>query len=206
MNAEDPQGLVSLRSGINIVETSQEKLNGGCKEEENTGTECSLNFKEHVRAVETRSQRKHGMELKGETSGGKPERDTGTSAVLPSKVILNSYTDEDLATKQKEDPDISFVYENLLKGRKRPSSSDAVTKSPAARHYWIIWNSLNKDNGLVVKECLQKNGLSKNNQLLIPRSLRKEVLEEIHDARMGGHFGCRKTYEKVKQKLVRDER
>ena len=140
------------------------------------------------------------MELKGETSGGKPERDTGTSAVLPSKVILSSYTDEDLATKEKEDPDISCVYENLLKGRKRPSSSDAVTKRPAARHYWIIWNSLNIDNGLVVKECLQTNGLSKYKQLLIPRSLRKEVLEEVHDARMGGHFGCRKTYYWYKMK------
>ena len=45
-----------------------------------------------------------------------------------------------------------------------------------------------------------ENGLIKYNQLLIPRSLRKEVLEEVHNARMGGHFGCRKTYEKVKQK------
>ena len=53
VNAKDPQSLVSLQSGINTVETSQEKLNGGYKEEENTGTECSLNFKEHVRAVET---------------------------------------------------------------------------------------------------------------------------------------------------------
>ena len=42
---------------------------------------------------------------------GKPGRGTGTSAVFPSKVIVSSYTDEDLATKQKEDPDISFVYE-----------------------------------------------------------------------------------------------
>ena len=95
------------------------------------------------------------MELKGETSGGKPGRDTRTS-VLPSKVILSSYTDEDLAIKQKEDPDISFVYENLLKGRKRPSSSDAVTKSPAARHYWVVWNSLNIDNGLVWKNVYRK--------------------------------------------------
>ena len=30
--------------------------------------------------------------------------------------------------------------------------------------------------------------------------MRKEVLEEVHDARMGWHFGCRKTYAKVKQK------
>ena len=100
--AEDPQGQVSsssLRSAINTVETSQEKLNSGYKKRENTGTENSLNFKEHVWAVETRSQRKHSIEVKGETSGGKPGRETGTSAVLPGRVVLSSYTDENLDTK-----------------------------------------------------------------------------------------------------------
>ena len=122
---------------------------------------------------------------------------------------MSNYIDENLASMQKEDPDISFVYDNLLKGCKRPSSTDVVTKSPATRHYWVIWNSLSLDNGLIVKECVQKNGHSKYFQLLIPRNLRKEVLNEVHDATMGGHFGCRKTYERVKQKYywyeMRDE-
>ena len=55
-------------------------------------------------------------------------------------------------------------------------------------------------NGLLYKESLQKNGESKYFQLLVPRSLKKEVLREVHNGVMGGHFGCRKTYEKVKIK------
>ena len=55
-------------------------------------------------------------------------------------------------------------------------------------------------DGLIFKECLQKNGQSKYYQLLVPRSLKKEMLNEVHSGRMGGHFGCRKTYEKVKLK------
>ena len=112
-----------------------------------------------------------------QTTGGESRQDPGPSTFLPSKVILSSYADEDLANKQKEDPYISFVYESLLKGCKRPSSSQVVTKSPAVRYYWVIWNSLSLDNGLVVKECLQKNGLSKYFQLLILRCLKKEVLK-----------------------------
>ena len=149
------------------------------------------------------------MVMEGQTTGGESRQDPAPSTIPPSKVFLSSYTVEDLASKQREDPDISFVYESLLKGRKRPSSSEVVTKRPAARHYWVIWNSLSLDNGLVVKECLQKNGLSKYFQLLIPRCLKKEVLKEVHNARMGGHFDCRKTYERVKQKYywyeMRDE-
>ena len=53
---------------------------------------------------------------------------------------------------------------------------------------------------MIYKESLQKNGLSKFYQLLVPRKLKNEVLKEVHDGRMGGHFGCRKTYEKVRQK------
>ena len=117
----------------------------------------------------------------GQATGGETRRDPETPAVLPRKVILSNYSDKNLASMQKEDPDISFVYENLLKGLERPSSTDVVTKSPATRHYWVIWNSLSLDNGLIVKECVQKNGLSKYFQLLIPRNLRKEVLKEVHD-------------------------
>ena len=50
------------------------------------------------------------------------------------------------------------------------------------------------------KDSLQKNGESKYFQFLVPRSLKKEVLGEVHNVVMGGHFGCRKTLEKVKIK------
>ena len=208
---EDPQSLVRLRTGNSKVELSCDLQNGEYGERETTHTEVQENtdVREDVRAVETRSHGKQEKTHEGQATGGETRRDPETPAILPRKVILSNYTDENLASMQKEDPDISFLYESLLKGRKRPSSTDVVTKSPATRHYWVIWNSLSLDNGLIVKECVQKNGLSKYFQLLIPRNLRKEVLKEVHDARMGGHFGCRKTYERVKQKYywyeMRDE-
>ena len=61
-----------------------------------------------------------------------------------------------------------------------------MTKSAAARHYWVIWNSLCIKKGLVFKECFHKTGLCKYYQLLIPRSLKQEVLKEVHDARIVG--------------------
>ena len=55
-------------------------------------------------------------------------------------------------------------------------------------------------NDLLYKESVQKNRESKYFQLLVPRSLKKDVLGEVHNGVMGGHFGCRKTLEKVKIK------
>ena len=115
-----------------------------------------------------------------------------TLKVQPVKVILSNYTDNDLALRQKEDPDIEFIYESMLRGRKRPTSSDTVTKSPTARHYWVIWDSLNMCDGLIFKECFQKNGQSKYCQLLVPRSLKKEVLNEVHSGRKVGTLDAAK--------------
>ena len=190
-NCDDSKGLVSLRSGSSTVEKSVDLPNEDCNIV-SSETETYVQAKEKVRATETRSKNTQGE--------GQTGRNSESSTVLPDKVILSNYTDTDLSMKQKEDPDIKFVYESILKGCKRPDSSDTVTKSPAARNYWIIWDSLKMSNGLLYKESLQKNGESKYFQLLVPRSLKKEVLGEVHNGVMGGHFGCRKTYEKVKIK------
>ena len=155
-------------------------------------TETYVQAKEKVRATETRS--------KNTQSEGQTGRNSESTTVLPDKVILSNYTDTDLSMKQKEDHDIKFVYESILKGGKRPDSSDMVTKRSAAEHYWIIRDSLKMSNGLLYKESLQENGESKYFQLLVPRSLKKEVLGKVHNGVMGGHFGCRKMYEKVKIK------
>ena len=187
-NCDVSKGLVSLRSGSSTVEKSVDLPNEDCNIVRSE-TETYVQAKEKVRATETRSKNTQGE--------GQTGRNSESSTVQPDKVILSNYTDTDLSMKQKEDPDIKFVYESILKGCKRP---DTVTKSQAARHYWIIWDSLKMSNGLLYKESLQKNGESKYFQLLVPRSSKKEVLEEVHNGVMGGHFGCRKTYEKVKIK------
>ena len=199
-NSNSPQGLVSLRSGTDIVENKESVSTGSNPHQRKTGTEWSLMTEGSVRAVETRSKRKQGEALVNNSAGGPLGGNDDASVDLGGKVILSSFSGEEIASFQQKDPDISFVYENLLAGRTRPSNSEATTKSAAARHYWVIWNSLCIKKGLVFKECFHKNGLCKYYQLLIPRSLKQEVLKEVHDAKMGGHFGCRKTYEKVKQK------
>lgn len=199
-SSNSTQGLLGLRSGNNTEESKGGVPNGSLTEQRKICIEWGLITGGGVRAVETRSKSKQGEFQQSNSAGGMSGRNTDASAVLFDKVILSKFSDEEMASFQQKDPDISFVYENLLSGNKRPSNSEAVVKSSAARHYWVIWNSLCFTKGLVFKESFQKNGFCKYYQLLVPRTLKQEVLKEAHDARMGGHFGCRKTYEKVKQK------
>lgn len=195
---EDPGRLVS--TGIYTVETKRSVPSMENTDGREDITECGKQSRENLRAVDTRSKNQTGEGHSGKSEGGEAGSNAETQSIPPSKVILSNYTAEELESRQKGDPDISFVYNHLLKGHKRPSNSEVVHKSPATRHYWVIWDSLRMQHGLLYKECLQKNGLGKYYQLLIPRSLKGEVFQEMHSGKMGGHFGCRKTYEKVKMK------
>ena len=116
VRGEDPQNFVSLRTGNNKVESNGDMSNGESLEREIIHTD----HQSEIRAVETRSQVKQDVVPESHTTGVESRQDPSPSTNLPSKVILSSYADEDLANKQKEDPDISFVYERLLKGCKRP--------------------------------------------------------------------------------------
>ena len=137
-NSNSPQGLVSLRSGTDTVENKESVSTGSNPQQRKTGTEWSLMTEGSVRAVETRSKRKQGEALVNNSAGGPLGGNADASVDLGGKVILSSFSGEEIASFQQKDPDISFVYENLLVGRTRPSNSEAVTKSAAARHYWVI--------------------------------------------------------------------
>ena len=107
---------------------------------------------------------------------------------------------EELRKLQREDSDIGPIVEAKLEG-KRPSSQDMVTHSPATRHYWIIWDSLTLQDGVLVKKYLKQDGTGEYLQFLVPRSMRKEILYQMHDSLISGHLGCKKTKQKILQKF-----
>ena len=119
---KDPQSLVRLRTGSNKVQSIHGMLNGEYLERETTLTDLQSEVcvEEDIGAVETCSYGNQDMVMEGQTTGGESRQDPVPYTVLPSKVFLSSFIDEDLAIKQKGDPDISFVYQSLLKGCKRP--------------------------------------------------------------------------------------
>ena len=107
---------------------------------------------------------------------------------------------EELRKLQREDPDIGPIVEAKLEGT-RPSSQDMVTHSPATRHYWIIWDSLTLQDGVLVKKYLKQDGTGEYLQFLVPRSMRKEILYQMHDSLISGHHGCKKTKQKILQRF-----
>lgn len=112
----------------------------------------------------------------------------------------SSRSAEELRSLQREDPDIGPIVSAMLED-KRPSSQEMVTHSPATRHYWILWDSLRFQDGILMKKFMKQDRSGEYMQFIVPRSMRQEILYQMHDSLVSGHLGCKKTKEKILQRF-----
>ena len=93
-----------------------------------------------------------------------PEPDTssdGNALERQQVSVLNSWSNTRIASNlqklQREDPDIGPILEAKGVG-KRPSSQDMASRSPACRHYWILWDLLVVFDRLLFKKFIKQDG------------------------------------------------
>jgi len=101
---------------------------------------------------------------------------------------------------QARDGDIEPVL-GWVRAGCRPSAQNVANESPATRHYWILWDSLFLQDGLLYRNFHSKDGVDVHCQLITPIALRKEILYQVHDSVLSGHLGTKKTLHKAKQKF-----
>ena len=65
-----------------------------------------------------------------------------------------------------------------------------MTRSPACRHYWVIWDTLEVRDDILYKKFLKRDGTGDHMQLLVPLALKRDILCQMHDSLVSGHLGC----------------
>lgn len=138
-------------------------------------------------------------QVPGPSTQNDPEQDKPpqTDPIIPWN---SGWKTADLRKIQSEDPDIAMILEAKLSGQK-PISKDMVNKSPACRHYWILWDLLFLHQGILCKRFLKKDGTGEYRQLIVPRALKNDILFQMHNAVISGHLGCKKTTAKALQRF-----
>ncbi|UYV69307.1 K02A2.6-like [Cordylochernes scorpioides] len=119
------------------------------------------------------------------TEGGENERPTSAHI----NAVLSSITDKDeMLTKifeaQQEDTTLKAVVNYLEQGW-----PDKKKMSQALLSYWHVKDELGVQNGLLMRSC----------RLVIPASMKLEILDELH----AGHFGITKTRLRARETLDR---
>ena len=109
-------------------------------------------------------------------------------------------TNKDSVQKmQQDDPDLGPIYK-WFSTDNRPSNAELTASSPATRHIMLFWDKLKVQNGILFRQFHKKDGSATYLQMLVPRKLKKEVLQAMHDAPLSGHLGIKKTREKILQR------
>lgn len=108
------------------------------------------------------------------------------------------FTQEAIRREQLKDPDLQIVF-RWLESEQRPDIKEICLMTQAARHYWHTYHQLQISNGVLVRRAYKHDSIESFSQILAPKTLQKEALRQAHDAPMGGHFGRRKTQDKILQ-------
>ena len=101
---------------------------------------------------------------------------------------------------QMDDANVGLVYNWKVKGN-RPPRSDLVKCSPETRHYCLLWDSLEIQDGVMYKLYYHKDGLGVQKQLVVPKQMRNDIMSQNHDSVLSGHLGSKKTWQKTRSKF-----
>ena len=99
---------------------------------------------------------------------------------------------------QLQDTDIAPILKWQEAGS-RPFGAKVCESSPATRHYWNLWDSLEVRDGVLFRRFIKRDCSGTYLQFLVPAKLRSEILHQMHHAIFSGHLGKKKTREKTLQ-------
>lgn len=125
--------------------------------------------------------------------------DNAVIAAEHQTTVLTERSPAELRKLQIEDGPIGFMLQAVEKGE-RPSSDDVRGQGPDAQHLNQLWSKLLIEDGVLKRKYVDTNGTLRL-QLIAPREIREEILQELHAGELGGHLGEEKTLGKAKQRF-----
>ncbi|CAG2222175.1 unnamed protein product [Mytilus edulis] len=70
--------------------------------------------------------------------------------------------------------------------------------SPAVKHYWLNWSNLVRIGGVIYQKWREVKSELDHLQLLVAAVIKKEIIISCHDTAYSGHFGIKKSVQKMK--------
>ena len=123
---------------------------------------------------------------------GPTENDSGgVFAVVPVK--------SNLQLLQQRDEDIAPIIQAISSG-KTLSSKDAEGKSREFNQFIQQWDQLVLENGILYRRYEGSDG-DTFLQLVAPREIREEIVQQLHEGAFGAHLGENKTLYRLKERF-----
>lgn len=111
--------------------------------------------------------------------------------------VLPTHGPSDLISLQKADPTIQGAMV-FWRNQRRPTREEREELSPQILTLLRQWDRLTECDGVLYRRVFHSNGGEEFRQLVLPASLRSEVLTQLHQQH--GHQGIGRTLELVRQR------
>ena len=148
----------------------------------------------------------HGRCLMAQTANDSAQRESQDPVRIPDRPVGPSPKEtppdaEDISKAQIADKDLEIIILAIENGTGRPTWDKMSSNSVEAKHYWSQWDMLRVHGGVLQRRWESVDGSSERWLTVIPQNLRPLVLKESHDALTGGHFGIKKTLQRLRQRF-----
>ena len=107
---------------------------------------------------------------------------------------------ESIKLEQRNDDIISPIIKSLEEGV-RPNPVQIQGSSQEARNLWSNWSRLVLQDDILYRRWESENGRKDKLQVVVPKSLKRTVLQLLHNSPSGGHLGITKTLHKVRDRF-----
>ena len=113
---------------------------------------------------------------------------------------------EELRQAQEDDADIAPIITWLETSGERPAWVTVSPCSPATKTYWSQWKRLYIRDGVLVRRFYCLDDTQFYPQVVLPRTFRPDIMRQMHEGQVGGHFGVERTVVRLQTRyLVQNE-
>ncbi|CAG2209806.1 unnamed protein product [Mytilus edulis] len=109
---------------------------------------------------------------------------------------IEGHTSKEISEEQKRDKDLKCLIEWFERNH-QPTILELQLSSPAVRHFWTCRTQLRMVNEVLYYEW--EDPVKPRMLLMVPKIMRRQVLELCHNLPLSGHMGQTKTLMKLKQ-------
>lgn len=107
--------------------------------------------------------------------------------------LFPGWTVEKLRQAQAADTDIAPIKAWLEASSERPHWNTVSPCSPATKTYWSQWKRLYFKDGVLVRRFYCMDDTQFYPQIVLPRKMQPNVMHQMHNGPVGGHFGIERT-------------
>nr|XP_061825306.1 uncharacterized protein LOC133612154 [Nerophis lumbriciformis] len=107
--------------------------------------------------------------------------------------LFGGWSLEELRQAQEDDADIAPIRTWLTTSEERPAWVTVSPCSPATKTYWSQWKRLYIKDGILVRRFYCLDDTQFYPQVVLPRIFRADIMRQMHDGQVGGHFGVERT-------------